>query len=127
MLAAAYESLLFQIEDDLLGRFLRTQVRGVDVDLDGGWLYWVAGETGAGMVGRVHLDGSSPETLLSTGAEQPVSIAVDRAAGRIFWTARDGLDSKVLRADLDGQNVALLDTTTSTFAQAIALDRLNRR
>lgn len=104
-----------------------TEPHSVELDLAAGRIYWTAREAGQGVIGRAQLDGSSPEIVLSTGAQLPLSIVLDASVGKMFWTAGAGSDSKVMRADLDGQNVEELFSTPSTRPRAIALDRVNQR
>jgi hypothetical protein len=104
-----------------------TEPSSVELDLAAGMIYWTARAAGQGVIGRAQLDGSSAETVLSTGAALPLSIALDASVGKMFWTADAGSDSKVMRADLDGQNVEELDSSPSTTPRAIALDRVNQR
>jgi len=104
-----------------------TEPHSVELNLAAGLIYWTAREAGHGVIGRARLDGSSPETVVSTGDELPQSIVLDASVGKMFWTAGVGSDSKVMRADLDGQDVEELSSSPSARPRAIALDRVNRR
>jgi len=104
-----------------------TEPHSVELNLAAGMIYWTARDAGQGVIGRAQLDGSSPETVLSTGDELPQSIVLDASVGKMFWTAGAGADSKVMSADLDGQNVEELDLFPSSRPRAIAIDRANER
>lgn len=76
--------------------------QGMDVDAQGGKLYWV--ETGVGQLLRSNVDGSAIAMLRDgVGVEDPRGVALDLPGGTIYWT--DFSTQSVRRADLDGSNM----------------------
>lgn len=77
-----------------------SQAVDLELDLDGGKIYWA--ESGSGTVKRANVDGSGLETIAS-GLDFPSGIALDVGAGKVYWS--DRLSSDIRRASLDGSSV----------------------
>jgi len=80
----------------------QTGFQDIDVDEDGGKIYWIASNT----IRRSNLDGTGPEDLV-TGAV-PHGLALDLEDGKIYFTDNQ---TAIRRANLDGTNVELVTTT----------------
>ena len=88
----------------------RSQHRGVDIDLENGYLYW-ADNASSPQVKKIHrsrLDGSSVEDLVTSGLRFPAGVAIDPYGQRLFWA--DATNGKIQRSDPDGSNVVDLIT-----------------
>ena len=85
---------------------------------DANRMYWT--DTTAGKIQRSNLDGSGVETLVTTGLEAPIGIALDVAGGKMYWT--DPPADRIQRSNLDGSNVENLVTTGLEIPVGIALD-----
>ena len=85
---------------------------------DANRMYWT--DTNAGKIQRSNLDGSGVETLVSTGLEAPIGIALDVAGGKMYWT--DPPADRIQRSNLDGSGVETLVTTGLETPIGIALD-----
>jgi hypothetical protein len=83
-------------------------------------VYWVEGGPD-GRLGRVNLDGSGFQTLL-TGLGGPTGIDIDPINQHIYWTEPQGLNNgKIRRANLDGSGI--VDVVTGLAGPAgISLD-----
>ena len=90
-------------------------------------MYWVSPSTDD--IKRANLDGTSIETLISSGLSDPRDIALDVTAGKMYWTESGSSDIK--RANLDGTSVETLNTNAnipnSGFAGGLALDLTNSK
>ncbi|MBU0639576.1 MAG: hypothetical protein KKB50_11980 [Planctomycetes bacterium] len=73
-------------------------------------IYWT--DTGDDTIKRAQLDGSQVETLIATGLNSCVGIAVDTAAAKMYWV-ENGLD-KIERANPDGGGRELLVSNVRT-------------
>ena len=82
------------------------QARGIDVDLQNGYLYWA--DNGTNKIQRSRLDGSQVEDLVTTGLNFPAGIALDVSVGKLYWA--DASNNKIQRSNLDGTNVEDLVT-----------------
>ena len=73
------------------------------IDPNGGHLYWSGWLTGS--LGRVNLDGTSPQALI---VRQALSgdVALDPGRGKVYWVVQTTGD--VHRADLDGSNLEII-------------------
>ena len=85
---------------------------------DANRMYWT--DTTAGKLQRSNLDGSGVETLVTTGLEAPIGIALDVAGGKMYWT--DPPADKIQRSNLDGSDVETLVTRGLEIPIGIALD-----
>ena len=85
---------------------------------DANRIYWT--DTTAGKLQRSNLDGSGVETLVTTGLEAPIGIALDVAGGKMYWT--DPPADRIQRSNLDGSGVETLVTTGLEIPIGIALD-----
>jgi hypothetical protein len=85
---------------------------GVQVDLDGGHIYWTnmgsaLGGANTGTVQRAALDGSKVETIVPAGVGNTFKqMTLDRTHKKIYWCDREG--AKVWRSDYDGKNYEVL-------------------
>ena len=73
---------------------------GIDLDMDGGKMYWADGCAG---VHRSNLDGTEVEILVAREIAHPNDVAVDVHTGKIYWT--NGQAETIQRANLDGTDV----------------------
>ena len=90
---------------------------GIAVDPLGGKIYWTEG---TGLIRRANLDGSTPETLLSTF--RPWEIALDLTAGKMYWTFGFDYTNGIARANLDGSGIEeKLVFTSDADTEGIAL------
>ena len=95
---------------------------GVDVDVQGGKVYWT--DTATDSIQRKNLDGSgSVELLITTGLNDPHEIALDVNSGKMYFADRFG--GAIKRANLDGTSVEIL--VGSGLPQHIALDLVNQK
>ena len=85
---------------------------------DANRMYWT--DTTAGKLQRSNLDGSGVETLVTTGVEAPIGIALDVAGGKMYWT--DPPADRIQRSNLDGSGVETLVTRGLEIPIGIALD-----
>ena len=84
------------------------QARGIDVDLQNGYLYWADNGFNRKKIQRSLLDGSQVEDLVTTGLGFPAGIALDVSGGKLYWA--DTSNNKIQRSNLDGTNVEDLVT-----------------
>jgi DNA-binding beta-propeller fold protein YncE len=80
------------------------------------FVYWT--DYGNGDIRRANLDGTG-QTILVTGQNQPVGIALDTLGGKMYWCDISGGD--VRRANLDGTDVTVL-VSGLNHPRKIALD-----
>ena len=85
----------------------------IDLDIDGGRLYWVDGG-----IHSVNLDGQDSRTHINVEGDLS-GMALDIAQGKIYWTNRER--DKIQRANLDGTNIEDLVTIGVRFPLDIAL------
>jgi low density lipoprotein receptor-related protein 5/6 len=86
----------------------------VAIDAQGGKMYWADSvNTGYGGINgrilRANLDGSIPESILTTGLLQPVGIALDVQHGTMYFTDLEGPSNGtggIWRANLNGSGAA---------------------
>ena len=86
------------IEDLVIDGLCATS--GIDLDTDGGKMYWAAGCAG---IRRSDLDGTDVEMLVAKEIAYPSDVAVDINNGKIYWT--NYKVHKIQRANLDGTDV----------------------
>ena len=89
---------------------------GIDLDRNGGKMYWADGCAG---IQRSNLDGTDVETLVAKEAARPNDVAVDINNSKIYWTNSEA--EKIQRANLDGTNVEDL-IELPKVPKSIALD-----
>jgi sugar lactone lactonase YvrE len=105
-------------------------VASVDVDPQGGRIYWIAtnptssGELGDldGEIWRSNLDGSGRELLIDQANNGPISLVLDPATSTMFWTdiPNGSLTGRIWRANLDGTNSEVwLDNLPRPLTMAI--------
>ena len=101
------------------------QVTGLDLDLLGGYLYWIEvdRDTNLGRIRRASLDGLNPEDLL-TGLPFPAqyrsgSLVLNPQGGKIYWSQ----GGAVGWANLDGSGAAILHNLAGQHvASELAVD-----
>ena len=81
-------------------------------------MYWA--DTNVDKIQRSYLDGSGVETLVATGLDAPIGIALDVAGDKMYWT--DPGADRIQRSNLDGSGVETLVTTGLDAPIGIALD-----
>jgi hypothetical protein len=81
----------------------QTDPFGIEVDAQGGRIYWA--EIATGSISSSRLDGSDAKTLVSN-LSGPVDIALDPIGGQMYWT--DFVNGTVSRANLDGSGVEII-------------------
>ena len=92
---------------------------GVEVDYNGGKLYWTTNVAGdASVIQSANLDGTGLTTLV-TGLTDPDSIALDLTNGKMYWT--DDNSGEIRRANLDGSAVEIV-LSGLTNPESVALD-----
>jgi len=99
-------------------------MRGLDIDLAGGKMYWA--DVNMGLIRRANLDGSGQEDLiqLSGSGEDfpfPSALALDKIGGKIYWG--DQVLGTMHRANLDGSGQQVLFSTP--FHRGLAIDSIN--
>lgn len=99
-----------------------SQYRGVDVDLEHGYLYWA--DNAADAIRRSRLDGSQVEDLVTTGLNFPAGVAVDPYNEKLYWA--DAFDGVIQRSNLDGSAIedVITDVTGPYF---ITLDFIHEQ
>jgi len=86
-------------------------------------VYWVEGGFNTGRLGKVDIDGSGFQVLL-TGLGNPLGVDIDPINGYVYWT--EGSTQKIRRANLDGSNpVDLL--TNLPGPDGLSLDLVNSK
>jgi len=114
------------------------QPDGIEVDVEGGKMYWTSmGPGGAadqsvaindGRIMRANLDGTDVETLVPRGiTTTPKQLTLDVSGGKVYWCDRgdvgkDNVNPKIMRANLDGSDVETLISTDVKSPVGIALD-----
>jgi len=114
------------------------QPDGLEVDLNGGKMYWTdMGPGGAmdksvaindGRIMRANLDGTDIETLVPHGiTTTPKQLTLDVSGGKVYWCDRgdvgkENVNPKVMRANLDGSDVETLISADVMSPVGIALD-----
>lgn len=98
---------------------------GIALDLNAGKMYW--NDSAARTIRRANLDGSSVETLVSSGLVYALGLALDLQGGKIYWTDSVTVDSttadaRIQRSNLNGTNVETLINTGLFNPRDIALD-----
>ena len=113
---------------------VNAQLLGSDLEIDdaAGKVYWSehnAGTTGNGFIRRANLDGSSVETVVTTGAGMAVApyfFYVDAPAGYIYWGVLEGATSNAStmfrRATINGVHDPAFSITSPTRTRDIAID-----
>lgn len=71
------------------------------MDVDGSYIYMA--EAWAARISRATMDGSSVETLVTSGLQYPLGIVLDVSDGKMYWADRD--TGKIQHANLDGTDV----------------------
>jgi hypothetical protein len=99
-----------------------SEYRGVDIDLEHGYLYWA--DNGTNSIHRSYLDGTSAEEIVSTGLSFPAGVVVDPYNEQLYWA--DASNGKIQRSDLDGSNVIDLITEV-TGPYFITLDPIHEQ
>jgi DNA-binding beta-propeller fold protein YncE len=78
------------------------------LDLAGNRLYFgKIDPLGSGDIRRTHLDGSSPEVLI-TGLRSPIAVAVDPGGQKIYWVDNRASPEHIARANFDGTDLEIL-------------------
>ena len=111
---------------------------GIEVDLEGGKLYWTDMGAGAaieksteinnGKIVRSNLDGSGIENIVPVGhTSTPKQLALDIEGGKVYWSDRGDLgdqsvNPKIMRANLDGSDIETLVSDDLISPVGIALD-----
>lgn len=114
---------------------------GIEVDHEGGKLYWTdMGLGGAadksvaaddGRIMRSDLDGKNIETLVPLGiTTTPKQLALDVSGGKVYWSDRGDVgdarvNPKIMRANLDGSSVETIVSSELMSPVGIALDTAN--
>jgi sugar lactone lactonase YvrE len=114
---------------------------GIEVDHEGGKLYWTdMGLGGAadksvsvddGRIMRSDLDGKNIETLVPLGiTTTPKQLALDVAGGKVYWSDRgdvgdESVNPKIMRSNLDGSSVETIVSSDLMSPVGIALDTAN--
>jgi hypothetical protein len=100
-------------------------VRGISLDVTGGWMYFGAfsgldGERGTAR--RAHLDGTDAGTIIGEIRNGPYDVCVDPQAGKIYWTRNNSEPDtgRVQRANLDGSETETI--AVDTDAESLELD-----
>ena len=100
-----------------------SEPNGITVDALGGKMYWTDFQDKTVM--RANLNGSSVQSLVTSGVSEPQGIAVDPFDGKIYWTD-DGIGlsntSSIKRANLDGSGVQNLFPSGIGQPYGISLD-----
>ncbi len=88
---------------ELLVTVASAELGHVELDVDGGKMYWV--NTSAGEISRANLDGSSIEQVVTLSGRGGISL--DLTAGKIYWVdwAVGSVEGMVRRASLDGSGI----------------------
>ena len=81
-------------------------------------MYWT--DWGRYKIRRSNLDGSGVETLVASGLQYLVGLALDVSGGKMYWVDYGAV--KIQRSNLDGSGVEDLVTTGLERPQGIALD-----
>ena len=97
-------------------------VDGIAVDVANEKIYWT--EWTAQAIRRANLDGTSVETLISTGVSGPAYVGLDVPSGKMYLI--DHLAGKILRANLDGTDLEELITGLSAPSDMV-LDLVARK
>ena len=134
---------IFGLDIDPLTERAFYPAAAVAADTIHGKIYWAGGwnDNGAGLIGRMNLDGSNPQTLFEGMDFQDFSLdlALDVSAGKMYWTNPNA--GSIQRANLDGtglETIANADATALAFRSvpepgsaigvaALALLMLSRR
>lgn len=93
---------------------------GIDLDVNGGKLYFVDQGSPPGVF-RSNLDGTSVEPLVTAGIDHPYGIALDAEAS-VMYFVDNGVDA-VFRANLDGSALTNLGVNGLVAPIQIALDK----
>ena len=101
-------------------------LRGLDLDLPGGKMYWA--DVNTWKIRRSNLDGSGQEDLVQlTGVGEdppfPSAVAVHKPGGKVYWG--DQILGTVSRANLDGSEQEVLFSTP--FHRGLAFDETNAK
>ncbi len=94
-------------------------VRGIAIDPAHEKLYWQ--EAASQTIRRAALDGSNPETVLSTSPGIPYGLALDLDHGKMYWTEYS-IALRIRRANLDGSAIETLIDSGLAVPTGIALD-----
>ncbi|MGI8924159.1 MAG: hypothetical protein ACR2HJ_09010 [Fimbriimonadales bacterium] len=96
--------------------------RGLDVDLQGGKMYWA--DVNDSIIRRANLDGSGQENLLKLSGKElpfPSALAVHNPSRKFYWG--DQTLGTMNRANLDGSDSEVLFSTS--FHRGLAIDSVN--
>ena len=69
----------------------------LDFDSTEDRIYWT--DTNLNTISRMFINGSSPETIISSGVYYPYGLAVDPVGGNIYWTDHSLNKIEVSRMD----------------------------
>ncbi len=94
--------------------------RGIAVDTSANKLYWVEQ---AGNIKRINLDGTSQETLFSSGVgPYPEDLTLDVAGGKMYWVG-DGFGAGYINvANMDGTGSISVFKTGLSYATGVEVD-----
>lgn len=100
---------------------LASVLGGRDIALDNtnAKIYW-ADNSAAPTIKRAALDGSSVETIISTGISFVTGLDIDEANEKLYWL--DLPSGKIQRSDLDGSNI---EDVVTDIAYGVALAVVN--
>ncbi|XP_021351873.1 prolow-density lipoprotein receptor-related protein 1-like isoform X3 [Mizuhopecten yessoensis] len=98
--------------------------QGIAVDWVAKRIYWT--DAGTRTVEMTDYDGVRKITVVSSGLDQPYSIAVAPEAGKLFWTDR-GFPPKIETSNLDGSGRKDLVKDDIVWPNGLAIDQANHR
>jgi hypothetical protein len=81
-------------------------VTGLSLDLFYNKIYWT--DINSNKIKRSNLDGTTVETLISSGLDRPQYISVDNLTEKIFWTEDGNTSQHIRKSNLDGTSVTNL-------------------
>jgi len=102
-----------------------SSLRGIAVDGTTGWLYWTASnQVGGATINRAHLDGSSPQALLSLPGFNPRQITIDPVGGKLYWAELEF--PGVARCNFDGTTGEILVLPPGSHPYGVAINPATR-
>ena len=91
---------------------------GIAIDTANDKIYWTQATSHS--LHRADLDGTSQETIISSGLNAPADVALDVAGGKVYWLSFNG--HTLSRANLDGTSQEVLISSGMGNPTHMALD-----
>ena len=96
-------------------------VRGIDVDVATGRVYWT--DVDNFVIRRARLDGTGQEDVVTAGLAFPSALRLNPTDGKVYWG--DQTNEELVRVNTDGTVREPL--TTTPFFRGLAIDHVNAR